>query len=117
MRALVKDLTWYSELRTGDQHVMSIAADPGLGAVGRWYLRDFVNVTWTAQTDRVQDPQAVLAISGNPPRGDWQGERYHTGVTWAPGDFAGLDLWRWFLLRQGGQEQWQTVVLWLPTVK
>lgn len=116
VRDLVGDLEWISQWRFGDGHVIRIAADPGLGAVGRWYLRDFGNVTWTREPDRFPDAQAVLSPASTPPPGNWMGQRYHTAVTWDPANMSGLDLWKWFVFRQGGTTTYQTTLLWLPTL-
>jgi uncharacterized protein (TIGR03663 family) len=117
MRTLVGDLEWYSEARLGDTHVMRIAADEKLGAVGRWYLRDFPNLQWTNQIENATDAQAVVSPADAPPPGNWMGQRYRVQADWQLGSAGGLDLWKWFLFRQGGGETYQTTMMWLPTEK
>jgi len=117
LRTLVHDLEWYSQNRQGDAHVMRIAADQELGAVGRWYLRDFVNVTWTNQIERAADAQAIVSPADAPPPGDWMGQRYRVRTEWTLGDARGFDVWKWYVFRQGGSESAQTTMLWLPTLK
>ncbi len=113
IRDLVHDLEWYSQWRTGDPHVMEIAADPALGAVGRWYLRVFSNVTWGLEPAEVRDAQALVTPAETPPPGNWQGQRYHIAGEWQPGTLNGLDLWKWYVLRQGGETNWQATMMWL----
>jgi uncharacterized protein (TIGR03663 family) len=115
MRTLVRDLEWYSQLRHGDAHVMRIAADEKLGAVGRWYLRDFPNLIWTNQIERAADAQAIVSPAATPPPGNWMGQRYRTQNTWSLDNANGLDVWKWFVFRQGGAETNETILLWLPT--
>ncbi len=117
VRTLVQDLAWYSQIRHGDQHVMRIAADEKLGAVGRWYLRDFINVTWTDQIERAANAQAIVSPAATPPPGDWMGQRYRVQTEWSLGNASGLDVWKWYVLRLGGSESAQTTMLWLPTEK
>ncbi len=117
MRDLVNDLEWYSGWRNGDEHVMSISADSALGVTGRWYLRNFRNVTWRTDLAGVSDAEAIInATSGTPPPGNWMGQRYHIGVTWQADNFSGLELWKWFVFRDGGSETWQTATLWLTDI-
>jgi hypothetical protein len=104
-----------SDWRYGDGHIIRIAADPALGATGRWYLRDFPNLVWTTQLDRVPQAQALITAAASPPPGDWMGQRYRVGVTWDPASLTGIDLWKWYVFRQGGAETWETTMLWLPT--
>lgn len=115
IRDLVRDLEWYSQWRDGDEHEMQIAADPALGAVARWYLRNFKNVEWTANRDGETDAEAVISSASTPPPGDWQGERYQYQGVWQPDNLTGLDLWKWFVFRQGGSTNWETTMLWLAT--
>lgn len=117
MRDLVRDLEWYSEIRHGDAHEIRIVADEQLGALGRWYLRNFSHVQWTPQTENVINAQAVLSPAPTPPPGDWMGQTYRVGANWLLENVSGLDLWKWYMFRQGGGETWQTTMLWLPTVK
>src|SRR5581483_3916342 len=114
MRDLVTDLERYSGWRNGDEHVMSIAADSAVGVTGRWYLRNFRNVIWRTDLAGVSDVEAIInAASNTPPPGNWMGQRYRTGVTWQPNNFGGLELWKWFVFRDGGTENWQRATLWL----
>ncbi len=115
MRDLVRDLQFNSQWQYGDPHVIRIAADSELGAVGRWYLREFPNLVWTNNLSSASDADAVITSASSPPPGDWRGQRYRINVTWTPANLAGLDLWKWYTFRQGGDEMWQTTVLWLPT--
>lgn len=115
MRDLVRDLEWNSQWQNGDEHVIRIAADSSLDAAARWALRTFPNIQWTNQIDRVTDAQAVITSAGSPPPGNWRGQKYHIGVEWEPVAFSGLDLWKWYIYREGGGEAWETTTLWLPT--
>lgn len=115
LRTLVHDLEWYSQLRHGDAHVMRIAADEKLGAVGRWYLRDFTKLEWTNQIERAADAQAIVSPAATPPPGNWMGQRYRVQNTWSLDNANGLDVWKWFVFRQGGAETNETTMLWLPT--
>lgn len=115
VRTLVRDLEWYSQLRHGDAHVMRIAADEQLGVVGHWYLRDFPKLMWTNQIERAADAQAIVSPAATPPPGNWMGQRYTLARAWSLGAASGLDVWKWFVLRQGGTESNQTIILWLPT--
>jgi uncharacterized protein (TIGR03663 family) len=117
MRTLVGDLEWYSEARLGDTHVMRIVAGETLGAVGRWYLRDFPNIQWTSQIEKATDAQAVVSPANTPPPGNWMGQRYRVQADWQLGNAGGIDLWKWFLFRQGGADTYQTTMMWLPTEK
>lgn len=117
MRTLVQDLEWYSQIRQGDAHVMRITADESLGAVGRWYLRSFPNVQWTGQVERATDAQAIVSPAASPPPGNWMGQRYHVQSDWTLEDANSLDVWKWFVFRQGGSESFQTTMMWLPTEK
>ncbi len=114
-RTLAQDLEWYSQIRHGDAHVMRIAADTELGAVGRWYLREFVNIEWTRQVARAADAQALVSAVETPPPGNWMGQRYAVQREWTLANANGLDLWKWFVFRQGGSESTQTTMMWLPT--
>lgn len=115
LRTLVQDLEWYSQIRHGDAHVMRIAADKELGATGRWYLREFVNIEWTRQVERAADAQALVSAVETPPPGNWMGQRYAVQREWTLANANGLDLWKWFVFRQGGSESTQTTMMWLPT--
>lgn len=117
MRDLARDLEFNSQWQYGDPHVLKVAADNDLGATGRWYLRDFSNLVWTQNLAGVSDAEAVITSASSPPPGDWRGQRYRIQVEWTPANFAGLDLWKWFMFRQGSGETWQTTMLWLPTQK
>jgi hypothetical protein len=117
IRDLVRDLEWNSQWAYGDSHVIRVAADPGLGATGRWYLRDFPNLAWTEDIANAVSAEAVITDAGSPPPGNWRGQRYHVSLDWEPMSFAGLDLWKWFIFRQGGGETFQTTMLWLPTTQ
>lgn len=115
IRDLVRDLEFYSEARLGDTHVIRIAADPQLGAVGRWYLRAFPNVTWSSDLVTTQTAEAIVTPALTPPPGNWMGQQYRIGVTWTPEKFDGLGLWKWYMMREGGADAWQTTMMWLPT--
>lgn len=115
VRDLVRDLEWHSHNRHGDAHIMRVVADEQLGTVGRWYLRDFPNVEWTAQVSNVLNAEAVVSPAVAPPPGNWMGQRYRIQGNWLLADTGGLDTWKWFMYRQGGGETWQTTMLWLPT--
>lgn len=116
IRTLVQDLEWYSQMRQGDAHVMRIAADESMGPVGRWYLRDFPNIKWTDQIERATDAEAIVSPAATPPPGNWMGQRYHVQSNWTLEDANGLDVWKWFVFRQGGSETFQTTMMWLPTI-
>ena len=115
IRLLVRDLEWYSQIRNGDAHEMRIAADEQLGAVGRWYLRDFPYINWTNQINRASEAQAIVSPAPEPPPGNWMGQRYRTSADWTLSNAGGIDLWKWFMFRQGGNETSQTTMLWLPS--
>jgi hypothetical protein len=115
VRDLVQDVEFFSQARKGDSHVIQIAADPELGAVGRWYLRVFPNLTWTSKLDTLVDAGAIITPSDTPPPGNWMGQRYRVRLDWDPATLEGIALWKWFVFRQGGGEKWQTTMLWLPT--
>jgi hypothetical protein len=117
VRDLVRDLEWNSQWQYGDSHVIHIAADPALGAIGRWYLRAFPNLVWTPDVANAVTAEAVITASGLPPPGNWRGQEYSVQLQWDPITFAGLDLWKWFLFRQGGGESSQFTTLWLPTIQ
>lgn len=116
LRDLVRDLEFFSRSRYSDAHVIQLAADPQLGAVGQWYLRAFPNVQWTTQPATVENADAVVTLTGAAPPGDWMGQRYQIGLQWAPDNLQGLDLWKWIAFREGGSEAWETTMLWLPTI-
>lgn len=115
MRYLVRDLEFNSQWQKGDAHVVRVIADSSLGAVGQWYLRDFPHLVISNDVAQAVDAEAVITNADSPPPGNWRGQRYRVGVDWEPANFAGLDLWKWFVFRQGGSETWQTTMLWLPT--
>lgn len=115
MRDLVRDLEFFSQWRAGDPRVLRVAADSSLGDALRWYLRRFANVVWTTNVGAVTGADAVLSPAGAPPPGNWRGQRYRIQAGWDSGSLAGIELWRWFVFRQGGGETWQTTMLWLPT--
>lgn len=115
MRDLVSDLEWNSQWQQGDPRVIQLVADTALGDTGRWYLRNFVNVQWTSNMASVTGAEAVITDATTPPPGNWRGQRYRINVDWQPANFAGLDLWKWFVFRQGGAEAWTSTMLWLPT--
>lgn len=115
IRYLVQDLEFNSQWQYGDPHVIRVIADTDLGAVGRWYLRDFNNLVWSNDIANAVDAQAVITNADSPPPGNWRGQRYRVGVDWEPTNFTGIDLWKWFVFRQGGSETYQTTMLWLPT--
>lgn len=115
MRDLVADVEFFSQARQGDPHVIQIAADPELGAQGRWYLRVFPNLTWTDKTDILVPPEALITPSETPPLGNWMRQAYRVRVDWQPSNLEGIALWKWLVFRQGGGETYQTTLLWLPT--
>lgn len=115
IRDLVRDIEFYSEARKGDPHVMQVGADPELGAAARWYLRVFPNLTWTQNIDSLRNAGAIVTPSESPPPGNWMGQRYRVSVDWEPSSLGGIELWKWFVFREGGDETWQTTMLWMPT--
>lgn len=115
MRDLVSDLEWNSQWQQGDPHVVHVVADSALGDTGRWYLRNFTNVQWTGNIASATGAEAVITDATSPPPGNWRGQRYRINVEWEPANFAGIDLWKWFVFRQGGADTWQSTMLWLPT--
>lgn len=115
IRDLVADVEFFSEARQGDPHVIQIAADPVLGAQGRWYLRVFPNLTWTDKLDILVPPEALITPSETPPLGNWMRQAYRVRTDWEPANLDGIALWKWLVFRQGGEETYQTTLLWLPT--
>lgn len=120
IRDMVQDIEFLSQARNGDSHVIKIAADPSLGAVGQWYLRVFPNLSWTSQLDTLTKAQAIVTPSNTPPPGNWMGQHYRVSVDWKPTNLDGMALWKWYVFRDvgntdSGAENWQTVMLWLPT--
>lgn len=114
-RDLVHDLEFVSQARARDSHILRVVADPQLGAVAQWYLRVFPNISWSNQPAALQNAEAIVTPATTPPPGNWMGQRYHVRVNWEPGNLDGLALWRWYILRQGGSDTWQTTMVWLPT--
>lgn len=117
MRDLVRDLEFYSEARYGDAHIIQTAATPELGAVGRWYLRAFPNLDWTNDLAAMENAQVILTTLPTPPPGDWMGQAFRVNTTWEPTNLDGIALWKWFMMREGGNESAQTIMMWLPTQK
>lgn len=114
VRDLVSDLEWISEWRDGDQRIIHVSADPALGSTGRWYLRNFKNLLWSAKPD-TNALEAALTIAKTPPPGNWMGQDYRTSVIWSPDSLQGTDLWKWLFFRDGGNETWNTATLWLTS--